>query len=208
MGRGLFITVEGTDGSGKTTQIGRMKEYLAAKGYDVLLTREPGGTMISEKIREIILDPANTKMSSTAEMLLYASSRAQLVSEIIKPAVASGKNVICDRFVDSSYVYQGFGRGIDLNTITLVNNIALDDLTPDITFFLNIDPETALERRKASTGTDRIEQEEMDFHWRVYEGYRKLSEAYPDRIKTINCSRNIDEIAADIRGWLDRLMER
>lgn len=208
MRRGLFITVEGTDGAGKTTQIGRMKEYLTAKGYDVILTREPGGTGISEKIREIILDPTNTCMSSVAEMLLYASARAQLVSEVIRPAVESGKNVICDRFVDSSYVYQGFGRGIDLDAIVHVNQIAIDGLTPDITFFLNLDPETALERRKASTGADRIEQEEMDFHRRVYEGYRRLAERYPDRIKTIECDRSIEDIAADIRKWLDRLLER
>ncbi len=205
MKKGLFITVEGTDGSGKSTQIKLMKKYIEDKGYQTVFTREPGGTSISEKIREVILDVNNKEMSRTAEMLLYAASRAQHVSEVIKPAVDQGKVVICDRFVDSSYVYQGFGRGIDLKLIELVNQVALEGVQPDITFFFDISPEIALKRRIESTGADRIEQEKMDFHLRVYEGYKKLALLYPDRIKSIDSSRSIGEIAENIKIWLDKL---
>lgn len=207
MNRGLFITIEGTDGSGKTTQIRLMEEYIRERGCEVILAREPGGTAISEKIRSIILDPENVEMSAAAEMLLYASARAQLVSEVIKPAVESGKTVICDRFVDSSYVYQGFGRGIDLKTVSDVNKAALDGMEPDITFFFDISPEIALKRRIASTGADRIENEKMEFHMRVYEGYKKLASMYPGRIKSIDSSRGVEEIFADVKGWLDSLMK-
>ncbi|HEX3028310.1 MAG TPA: dTMP kinase [Clostridia bacterium] len=206
MKKGLFITIEGTDGSGKSTQIKLMKQYIEDKGYQTVFTREPGGTSISEKIREVILDVNNKEMSRTAEMLLYAASRAQHVSEVIKPAVDQGKVVICDRFVDSSYVYQGFGRGIDLKLIELVNQVALEGVQPDVTFFFDISPEIALKRRIESTGADRIEQEKMDFHLRVYEGYKKLAQLYPERIKSIDSSRSIGEIAQDINTWLDKLL--
>jgi len=208
MGRGLFITVEGTDGSGKTTQIVLMKNYLEQKGYDVVLTREPGGTHISEKIREIILDPSNSRMSAITEMILYAAARAQLVYEVIKPALKSGKIVICDRFIDSSYAYQGFGRGIDLEIVGNVNKAALDGEIPDITFFFDISPEIALSRRKASTGTDRIEREEMEFHMRVYNGYKQLALLNPERIRTIDSNRTVDEISRDVIGWIDRLLNK
>ena len=207
MGRGLFITVEGTDGSGKTTQIGLMKNYLEQKGYNVVLTREPGGTYISEKIREIILDPSNSRMSAITEMILYAAARAQLVSEVIKPALESGKIVICDRFVDSSYAYQGFGRGIDLEIVGNVNKAALDGEMPDITFFFDISPEIALNRRRASTGTDRIEREDMEFHMKVYNGYKQLALLNPERIRTIDSNRTVEEISRDIIGWIDRLLK-
>jgi dTMP kinase len=206
MDKGLFITVEGTDGSGKTTQINMIKEYLTGKGYEVLVTREPGGTKISEKIRDIILDTENTKMGEITEMLLYASARAQLVAEVIKPALENDKIVICDRFVDSSYVYQGFGRGINLMTIADVNRIALEGIMPDITFFFDISPEIALKRRINATGADRIEKEEMDFHMRVYDGYRKLSILYPERIRTIDSDRNKEAIFKDVKACIDELL--
>ena len=207
MKRGLFITVEGTDGSGKTTQIKLMEDYIRGKGFDVTLTREPGGTRISESIRAIILEPENKEMGKTAEMLLYASARAQLVAEVIKPAIEAGATVICDRFVDSSYVYQGFGRGIDARTIEEVNRAALDGLEPDITFFFDISPEIALIRRIASTGADRIENEKMEFHMKVYTGYKKLAAIYPERIKSIDSNRGIEEIFKDVKVWIDRLMK-
>lgn len=206
MDRGIFITVEGTDGSGKTTQIRLMKEYLREKGYDVVIARDPGGTDISEKIREIILDPGNGEMAKVTEMLLYASARAQLVSEVIKPAVEGGKVVICDRFVDSSYVYQGYGRGISLKTIEDVNRVAMDGVIPDITFFFDISPEIALKRRFASTEADRIENEKMAFHMKVYEGYKSLASRFPERIKTIDATRGVMEIAEDVRRWLDEIV--
>lgn len=206
MGKGLFITTEGTDGSGKTTQIRLIKSYLEEKGCEVILTREPGGTKISEKIRDIILNPENKEMSPITEMMLYVSARAQLVAQVIKPVVESGKIVICDRFVDSSLVYQGFGRGIDLTLIEDINKIAMDGINPDITFFFDISPEVALKRRIASTGADRIESEKMDFHMKVYEGYKKLAKLFPDRIKSINANRPIDDISLEVREWLDRLI--
>jgi dTMP kinase len=208
MKRGLFITTEGTDGSGKTTQIKLLESYLKDKGFEIVVTREPGGTSIGEKIRSIILDPGNAEMSYITEMMLYASARAQLVNELIKPSLAHGKVVICDRFIDSSYVYQGFGRNIDIEIIEKVNRIALDGILPDITLFFDIDPSIALERRIKSTGADRIEQEKMDFHKKVYEGYKKLVSKYPDRIKAIESNRSIEEIFLDVKANIDRILER
>jgi dTMP kinase len=207
MRRGLLITAEGTDGSGKSTQIKLMEDYLKGKGFEVIITREPGGNSIGEKIRSLILDPGNSEMAHTTEMLLYASSRAQLVSELIKPAVTMGKMVICDRFVDSSYVYQGFGRGIDIETIETVNRAALNGMEPDITFFFDISPEIALKRRIDSTGADRIEKEAMDFHMRVYNGYKILAARYPQRIKTIDSNRSIEEIFSDVKDCLEEYIK-
>lgn len=206
MKRGLFITTEGTDGSGKTTQIKLIESYLKEKGFEVVVTREPGGTAIGEKIRSIILDTENSDMSYITEMMLYASARAQLVNELIKPSLEVGKVVICDRFIDSSYVYQGFGRNIDIELIERVNNIALDGVRPDITLFFDIDPEVALKRRIQSTGADRIEQEAMDFHKKVYSGYKKLVSMYPDRIKAIESNRSIQEIFVDAKEQIDKIL--
>lgn len=207
MGKGIFISIEGTDGSGKTTQINLIKDYLSGKGQDVVITREPGGTEISEKIRSIILDPKNKEMCKITEMLLYASSRAQLVYELIKPEIKAGKVVICDRFIDSSIAYQGYGRGIKLDYITEVNNVALDGVMPDLTFFFDISPEAALKRRLASSGPDRIEQEDLDFHIKVYEGYKNLARLHSKRIKVINAEREVGEIFNDVKKWLDRLLK-
>jgi len=185
-----------------------MEAYLKEKGYDVLLVREPGGTRISEKIRSIILDPENQEMGIVTEMLLYASARAQLVFEVIKPAIENGKIVICDRFVDSSYVYQGFGRGISLETIEEANRAALGGISPDITFFFYVSPEIALKRRFASTGADRIEKEKIAFHMKVYDGYKKLASMHTERIKTIDSTRSVEEIWEDVRKWLDRIIDK
>lgn len=205
--KGIFISVEGTDGSGKTTQIKRVEQYLKKKGHEVVLIREPGGTNISEKIRSIILDPENTEMGAVTELLLYAASRAQLMFQVIKPALNEGKVVICDRFIDSSIVYQGYGRGIPVDTVKGVNAIAIEGLLPDITFFFDITPEIALSRRIAATGTDRIEKEKMDFHRRVYEGYIKLAELYPERIKSINANCDIETVFNSVRYWIDALIK-
>lgn len=207
MSSGLFITVEGTDGSGKTTQIKLMKQYLEDRGYEVVLTREPGGTHISEKIRDLVLDKENTDIEPITEMILYAASRAQHVSQLIKPALEAGKVVICDRFVDSSYAYQGFGRNIDLKAVADVNRIAVDGIVPDITFFLDIDVEIAIKRRLSTTEADRIEQEKLAFHKNVYEGYKKLSILYPERIKTINAEKTVEEIALEIKEYLIGIIE-
>lgn len=206
MKKGLFITIEGTDGSGKTTQMGLIEEFLMKSGYDVLLTREPGGTRISEQIRDIILNPDHTEMGVYAEMLLYASARAQLVAEVVKPALEKGKIIVCDRFVDSTYAYQGFGRGISMEMLESINNFAIDGVMPDLTFFFDVDPVKALSRRRASSFTDRIENEEMDFHKRVYNGYIKLSDRYPERIKRIDSDRPVQNIWEDVRNNLHKIL--
>lgn len=206
MAKGLFISIEGTDGSGKTTQIEKIKEFVLQKGYEPVITREPGGTRISEKIRNLILDETNTGMSPVTEMLLYASARAQLVYEVIKPALNQGKVVICDRFIDSSFAYQGYGRGIDLKLIESVNAPAIDNVMPDITFFLDIEPRLALARRISASGADRIEKEKLEFHERVYRGYKERAALYPERIKVINANREIWEIAEEVRFWLNKVL--
>ena len=203
MKRGLFITVEGTDGSGKTTQIANMQKHLATLGCEVLLTREPGGTRISESIRSIILDPAYAEMSNTAELLLYSASRAQLVEQLIRPSIEKCVTVICDRYVDSFYAYQGFGRGTSLEMLESITKIAINGTMPDITFFFDLDPEIGLKRRFAATGSDRIENEVMDFHRKVHAGYKALANRYPKRIKTIDASKTVEEVWQDVRRQLE-----
>lgn len=206
MNRGFFITFEGGDGSGKSTQISILKESLIRKGYDVILTREPGGTDISEKIRELILDPENGEMEDITEAYLYAAARAQLVRQLIKPALEEGKVVICDRFVDSSIAYQGFGRGLD-DAVGVINTYAVDDCMPDLTILLKLDPERG-SSRIAGREHDRIEQASDEFHRKVYEGYLKLEEIYPERILGVDASGTIQEIAEEISHRLDEIMER
>jgi len=206
MKKGLFITFEGGDGSGKTTQINLLREYIAGKGMDVVTVREPGGVPVSEKIREIILDNRNTDMDNITEMLLYAASRAQLVSQVIIPALDSQKCVICDRFVDSSYVYQGIARGLGLEIVKTVNDIATHNIVPDITFFMDIDPATALKRRFDATEPDRMESEDFSFHMKVYEGYVEIAGMFPDRIKRINGSLQVEEAFLQIKKHIDALI--
>lgn len=206
MNRGFFITFEGGDGSGKSTQISILKESLIEKGYDVILTREPGGTDISEKIRELILDPENGEMEDITEAYLYAAARAQLVRQLIKPALEEGKVVICDRFVDSSIAYQGFGRGLG-DAVGVINTYAVDDCMPDLTILLKLDPERG-SSRIAGREHDRIEQASDEFHRKVYEGYLKLEEKYPDRILGVDASGTIQEIADEISRRVDEIMER
>lgn len=206
MQNGKFITFEGTDGSGKTTQIKLLEEYLKNKGYEVVFTREPGGTKVSELIRDIILDPENTEINPLTEMILYSASRAQLVAQVIKPAIKAGKIIICDRFIDSSYAYQGYGRGIDLKMIAEVNRVAVDGVSPDVTFFMDVNPEIAIKRRINESDADRIEQEKIDFHRRVYEGYKKMALLFPDRIVAINASKPIDQISNQINKYIDDVL--
>ena len=205
MNRGYFITFEGGDGSGKSTQISILKESLISEGYDVILTREPGGTEISEKIRELILDPENGEMADMTEAFLYAAARAQLVRQLIKPALEEGKVVICDRFVDSSIAYQAFGRGLG-DAVGVINTYAVDDCMPDLTILLKLDPERG-SSRIAGREHDRIEQAPDEFHRKVYEGYLKLEEMYPDRILGIDASGTIQEIAEEISRRVSEIMK-
>lgn len=205
MKNGLFITVEGLDGSGKSTQINLLNKYLIRCKYNVILTREPGGTAISEKIRKILLDSDNINMSSITEMLLYASSRAQLIAEVVEPSVRAGKIVICDRFLDSSLVYQGFGRGIETDVVESVNKIAVNGVNPDITFFFDVNPEEALKRIPQKIA-DRIEKENFEFHKRVYNGYKMLASMYPQRIKTIDSTKPVNEIFSKVKCYIEKLL--
>lgn len=206
MTKGYFITFEGGDGSGKSTQIALLRDWLEHAGYDVILTREPGGTRISEKIRELILDPDNQEMADMTEALLYAAARAQLVSQMIKPALAEGKVVICDRFVDSSIAYQAYGRGLG-DAVGVINSYAVDGCMPDLTILLRLDPEKG-SSRIADREHDRIEQAPDAFHRKVYEGYLALEKAYPERIFGIDASGTIDEIADEIRRRVHTVINR
>lgn len=203
--KGYFISFEGIDGSGKSTQISKLKAYLESKGYDILLTREPGGTKISEKIREIILDPEHKEMTSMTEVLLYAASRAQHVEEVIKPAIEEGKIIICDRFVDSSIAYQGHGRKLG-NCVEDINKYAVQGIMPDLTFLMKIKPDIGNDRI-SNREKDRIELEAQEFHMSVYNGYENLERRFPERVKGIDASRSIEEIHRDIVSYVDKLIK-
>ncbi len=205
---GLFITMEGTDGAGKTTQINLLKAYLEEKGYKVVCTREPGGTKISEKIREIIIDKNNSEMSDMTETLLYAAARAQLVSEVILPTLKEGGIVISDRFLDSSIVYQGFARSIGAKTVKSINKYAVSNLEPDITFLLKLKPEQGLLRKEKQATLDRLEAEKFSFHQRVYDGYVRLSKNNKNRIKVVDAQKNINEIHQIIVNGVNNLLEK
>ena len=207
MAKGIFITMEGPDGSGKTTQIEKLKAYLEDKGYDVLITREPGGTRISEAVRGIILNKDFTEMDPVTEMLLYASARAQLVAESIGPAIESGKAVISDRFVDSSVVYQGIARGLGIDTVYEVNKSAIRGYEPDITFLLDLPAEVGIARKKNQAELDRMENETIEFHKMVADGYRRLAALNENRIKTIDAALPIDEIYDIIKGDVEILLQ-
>lgn len=196
--------MEGPDGSGKTTQLELLKEYLEHKGYDIVIAREPGGTAIGEAVREIILNPEYEEMGHMTELLLYASARAQLVNQVIKPALMEGKAVICDRFVESSAVYQGIGRGLGVNTVYEVNNYALGDVTPQLTIFMDLDAEEGIRRKRQQAALDRMEKEDLSFHKRVVEGYRQLAQLYPERIVPISATLPIDEIHSMIVKEVER----
>ena len=204
--KGILISVEGPDGAGKTTQITLLREYLKEKGYDSIVTREPGGTKISEKIRALILDRENMEMGKETEMLLYAAARAQLVHEVIKPALEQGKAVICDRYVDSSAVYQGIARGLGIDTVYEVNGYAIQGILPDLTIHLDLDAEQGIKRKKKQTELDRMELETMDFHKKVAEGYRELAKRDPKRIKTIDAAASIEEIQMQVRAFVENLI--
>lgn len=212
---GLFITIEGTDGAGKSTQIELLKNYLEENNFEFIFVREPGGTEISEKIRSIILDNSNTSMNKITEVLLYSASRSQLVNEVISPALKNGSIVICDRYIDSSIAYQGFGRKLGINLVSKINNIATNGLIPDITFFLDLPPEESSKRKslvKNSNGEsielDRMENENSYFHNQVYLGYKSLAKTQQERIKTIDALKSIEEVHSDIINHIEHLFTK
>ena len=205
--KGLFIVMEGPDGSGKTTQINLLKEYLEEAGYECLITREPGGTVIGEEIRQLILNPEHKEMSPVTEMLLYAASRAQLVHEVIGPALEEGKIVISDRFVDSSIVYQGIARKLGISTVSAVNAPGIGIYRPDGIFFIDLSEAEGLRRKKEQKNLDRMEEEGIDFHHMVSEGYRKVLSGRPEVMK-IDGGRSIDTIQKKIRNHVDELLKK
>ena len=205
--KGLFIVMEGPDGSGKTTQINLLEQYLKEAGYECLITREPGGTVIGEEIRQLILNPEHKEMSPVTEMLLYAASRAQLVHEVIGPALEEGKIVISDRFVDSSIVYQGIARKLGISTVSAVNAPGIGIYRPDGIFFIDLSEAEGLRRKKEQKNLDRMEQEGIDFHHMVSEGYRKVLSGRPEVMK-IDGGRSIDTIQKKIRNHVDELLKK
>ncbi|SDO92229.1 dTMP kinase [Paenibacillus sp. yr247] len=212
---GIFITFEGPDGSGKTTQLKKLGEELKKLGHDVLVTREPGGTAISDQIRSIILDPVNEEMVDQAEVLLYAASRAQHVHQLILPALEAGRIVLCDRFIDASVAYQAYGLGLDVDKVKAISQYASSGLEATRTYILDVPVEVSLARlhhRASGSGAnaqqlDRIEQKHVDYHSRVREGFHQIAADHPDRVKVINANRSEEEIATEIWSNCNRLLE-
>lgn len=203
--KGLFITFEGGECSGKTTIIKKLCKTLEEKGIDYISTREPGGIDIAEQIRNIILDVKNTKMTEETEALLYAASRMQHLKEKVIPALEAGKIVICDRFLDSSLAYQGCARGLGIEAIMKVNHFALDHM-PDLTLFIDVKPEIALKRLRNREKNDRLDLESVKFHDKVYEGYLTVCEMFPNRIIKINGVQSLNDVCnACINKVLDYL---
>lgn len=202
----MFITFEGLDGSGKTTQARELAAYLRAQGQDVLLTREPGGTAIGDQIRTILHSLDNTDMTPNAELLLYNASRAQLVAQVLRPHLAAGGVVICDRFYDSTLAYQGYGHGLDLQVLRTVVSFATGGLRPDLTLYLDISPDDGLNRRKQASlfGDEwtRMDDMALVFHRRVYEGYSQLMQAEPERWVRIDAMQTVEQVQAAILSAL------
>jgi len=203
--KGLFITFEGIEGSGKSSQMDLLAQFLSQKGYGVVVTKEPGGSVIGDKIRKILLNPDLKEMTAKTEMLLYAANRAQHVSEVIKPALKENKIVLSDRYYDSSLAYQGFGRGLDLKKITELNEWVIDGVTPDLTILLDLPPEKGLKRIVTSLA-DRLEQESIDFHTKVSKGYHRLAKMFPKRYRIVDASRDVQEIHSEIVKIVEEIL--
>ncbi|MDD6005262.1 MAG: dTMP kinase [Firmicutes bacterium] len=207
MKKGYFITFEGPDGSGKTTVCNAVYQRLKDMGYDVVHTREPGGIEIAEKIRDIILDPQNVMMDAKTEALLYAASRRQHLVEKVIPSIEAGKVVICERFVDSSLAYQGYGRELGFDEVLSINKFAIGDYFPDMTVYLDVDEKTGLERIKDRAFKDRLDQESIDFHHRVNEGYQKVIDVFKDRVSIVDASKPLDSVIEDALNRVKELID-
>ncbi len=199
MNKGLFITFEGCDGCGKTTAITNVDRILSDNNIEHILTREPGGSRIAEEIRNIILDKKNVEEDCRTEALLYAASRRQHLVEKVLPSLNEGKLVICDRYLDSSLAYQGYARGIGIDNVMSINAFAIENTMPDLTFFLDLSPEEGMKRISSRTReSDRLDQEKITFHQKVYDGYKIVNEMFKDRIVVIDASKTKDAIAKEI----------
>ena len=208
MSKGFLVSLEGPEGAGKTSVLEALIPILEDRGVEVLTTREPGGVLIGEKIREVILDPSHTEMDPKTELLLYIASRRQHLVEKVLPALAAGKLVIMDRFIDSSVAYQGFGRGLDIDAINWLNEFATDGLKPDLTLYFDIEVEEGLARIAANSDREvnRLDMEGLDLHQKVRQGYLSLLEKEADRIVKIDASLPLDQVIANTQQLLfDRM---
>ncbi|HET6372889.1 MAG TPA: dTMP kinase [Candidatus Polarisedimenticolia bacterium] len=202
---GCFITFEGIEGSGKSTQIRLLFEHLKGRDLDVKMTREPGGTLIGERVRSILLDPSTRGLIPRAELLLYAAARVQHIEEVIQPALDEGKVVLCDRFMDATVAYQGYGREVPLNVVKVVNSLVAIDLKPDLTILLDLPVEVGLKRARernqadAASATSRFEEEDQAFHQRVREGYLELAAAERGRVKIVPADQPVEKVAKQIQ---------
>lgn len=202
MKKGFFVTIEGCEGVGKSTLLRGLEEYLETAGREAVFTREPGGTEVAERIRAVILNPENAAMTPTAELLLYAAARAQHTEEKIIPAVRDGKLVICDRYSDSTLAYQSYARGLDRGECLAADEIARRGIKPDLTVFLDLSPERGFARKGGADKGDRLEREKIDFHERVYAGFRAIAESDPDRVVAVDASKSKEEVLAAVVNLL------
>ncbi|MCB0164942.1 MAG: dTMP kinase [Anaerolineae bacterium] len=207
----LFITFEGPDGSGKSTQIQLTAQFLADLGYDVLTTREPGGTPIGDQIRAVLHNVTNTAMCAPAEVLLYSASRAQLVHEVIVPHLKLGGAVVCDRYADSTFAYQGYGRGLEAEMLRLITQFATQNLKPNLTIYLDLDPAQGLKRKQNANSAgagewNRMDRLELDFHQRVRTGYLEMAQSEPERWLVIDAADSIEAVNQTIRRRLEQYL--
>jgi len=208
MRQGMFITFEGGEGSGKSSALKRLRDRIEAQGYSVIATREPGGVEIAEQIRRVILDVKNTDMTGVTEVLLYAAARNQHLVERVLPALRAGTHVLCDRFVDSSLVYQGYARGQDVSMVQAINAYATQGITPMLTLWFDVDPEVGLSRIAANAGREvnRLDLESLDFHRKVREGYHQLYLTYPERIVRIDANCSVAEVDEAVLAAVQRFI--
>lgn len=203
--RGRFITMEGTEGVGKSTNLAFVKQWIEAQGHRVLVSREPGGTPLAEQVRELLLAQREEPVDATAELLLVFAARAQHLNQVINPALARGEWVLCDRFTDATYAYQGAGRGLDTQLITDLEQRVQGDLRPDLTIVLDIEPEVGLARASARAELDRFERESLDFFDRVRQGYRARIESAPKRYALIDAGQSLAAVQKDIEQALTQM---
>lgn len=202
----LLITLEGPDGGGKSTQARLLAEFIEGLGHEVLLTREPGGTVIGDQIRKVLMSLDNKDMSSKTEFLLFSSSRAQLVEQVIRPHLEAGGVVVCDRFYHSSIAYQGHGHGLDIEALTEISRFATGGLNPDRILLLDLPSEVGLSRRKGQGRWNRLDDYQLEFHRRVREGYHRMAEANPEQWITIDASRDAEQVQADVRSAVQAML--
>lgn len=206
---GCFITVEGGDGSGKSSVLALVHDYLRSNGWDVMLTREPGGIEIAEKIRTVILNPEHVQMDKRTEALLYAAARSQHFAEKVLPALEAGKVVLCDRFIDSSLAYQGYARGLGIDDVYAINRFAVGDWMPDLTLYFDVRPEVGLARINANKGREinRLDLEDMNFHERVREGYKLVMARFPERFVVIDAEQSLEQVFESARTILEERLQ-